>query len=63
MKKNSYRIVGKRLNNKNLIWNVHGCFSKIHDPINGRGFQLVDYLMSGLAIFSLKFLHCLNLTR
>ena len=31
------------------------CFEKIEDTVSGRRFALADYLMSGLAVFSLKY--------
>ncbi|MCY4172256.1 MAG: hypothetical protein OXF08_11755 [Bacteroidetes bacterium] len=57
------RIVGKRLNKKEFDLECYGCFSKIYDPINGRGIQFLDYLMSGLAVFSLKYPSLLELTQ
>jgi len=50
----------KHLSAKGLLTQIRKSFSKIKDPEKGKGsrspnFSLVDCLMSGLAIFSLKF--------
>ncbi len=45
----------KNFSKKHLLATVHGCFEEIEDPIVGRGYTLSDYLMSGVAVFSLKF--------
>ncbi len=44
----------KTLSKPGLLHAVQNCFRKIDDTIKGRGFTLEDYLMSGLAVFSLK---------
>jgi len=44
----------KHFNKKSLIHTVRSCFEQIADPKISRGFTLVDYLMSGFAVFSLK---------
>ena len=45
----------KHFSKKHLLATVHDCFEEIEDPIVGRGYTLSDYLMSGVAVFSLKF--------
>ena len=55
MKKKNIHKARKRFRKKRLLETVHRCFAAIEDPITGRGFALTDYLMSGLAIFSLKY--------
>lgn len=45
----------KGLGKKGLLKVVRESFEVISDTVNGRGFSLVDYLMSGLAVFSLKY--------
>ena len=44
----------KYFHKKHLIHTVRSCFEQIEDTKASRGFTLVDYLMSGFAIFSLK---------
>jgi len=48
------RKVRKHFNKKHLIHTVRSCFEQIADPKISRGYTLVDYLMSGFAVFSLK---------
>jgi len=48
------RKLRKQFNKKSLIHTVRSCFEQIADPKISRGFTLVDYLMSGFAVFSLK---------
>ena len=45
----------KTLSKPGLLHAAHSSFKKIDDTVSGRGFTLVDYLMSGLAVFSLKY--------
>ena len=45
----------KTLSKPGLLDTTHRCFKKIDDTVSGRGFALPDYLMSGLAVFSLKY--------
>ena len=45
----------KELTKKGLLDAVHGCFEEIDDTVSGHGFTLADYLMSGFAVFSLKY--------
>ncbi len=48
------KTLRKKLSKPGLLDVTRSRFEKIDDPISGRGFTLVDYLMSGLAVFSLK---------
>ena len=45
----------KSLSAPGLLGEVRRCFQSIKDDTVGRGFELVDYLMSGLAVFGLKY--------
>ncbi len=45
----------KTLSKPGLLHVAHNSFKKIDDAVSGRGFTLPDYLMSGLAVFSLKY--------
>ena len=45
----------KSLSAPGLLSEVRRCFEAIKDDTVGRGFALVDYLMSGLAVFGLKY--------
>ena len=45
----------KTLSKPGLLDATGRCFKEIDDTVSGRGFTLVDYLMSGLAVFSLKY--------
>jgi len=45
----------KTLSKPGLLHVAHNSFKKIDDTVSGRGFALVDYLMSALAVFSLKY--------
>ena len=38
-----------------LLSAVRSCFDNIDDPVRGRQFTLSDSLMSGLAVFALKY--------
>ena len=51
-KKPSFR---KHLSKPGLLQEVRDCFEAISDDVRGRKYSLADYLMSGLALFSLKF--------
>lgn len=44
----------KHLSKKGLLGAVYDCFAEIKDTVVGRDYVLTDYLMSGLAVFSLK---------
>ncbi len=45
----------KTLSKPGLLKEVRASFERIDDGVSGRKFRLADYLMSGLAIFSLKY--------
>ena len=45
----------KNLSMPGMLSEMRNCFDRVHDPIQSRDFSLSDCLMSGLAIFSLKF--------
>jgi hypothetical protein len=45
----------KSLSAPGLLCEVRRCFQSIKDDTVGRGFELADYLMSGLAVFGLKY--------
>ncbi len=45
----------KTLSKPGLLHVAHNSFKKIDDAVSGRGFTLPDYLMSALAVFSLKY--------
>ena len=49
------RRTRKYLSKKGLLGAVYDCFAEIEDTIAGRDYALTDYLMCGLAVFSLKF--------
>ena len=53
----------KTLSMPGLLAAVRGCFQAIDDDTAGRGFTLVDYLMSGLAVFGLKYASLLQFDR
>ena len=59
-KKPSFR---KHLSKPGLLKEVRRCFEAISDEVNGRRYSLADYLMSGLALFSLKFPSLLQFDR
>ncbi|MCY4265211.1 MAG: hypothetical protein OXE78_10170 [Gammaproteobacteria bacterium] len=46
-----------------LMRSVRNSFQKISDPVKGRQWALPDVLMSGLAIFSLKYPSLLSFDR
>ncbi len=54
MKKKTVRKLRKKLSKPGLLKTVRDCFEEIDDTITGRSFTLADYLISGLAVFSLK---------
>ena len=45
----------KQLSMPGLLSAVRSCFDDIDDPVRGRQFTLSDSLMSGLAVFALKY--------
>ena len=46
-----------------LLRVVRACFDKLEDPVSGRRFSLSDCLMSGLAVFGLKYPSLLRFDR
>ena len=54
MKKKTVRKLRKKLSKPGLLEVARNCFEQIDDTVSGRCFTLGDYLMSGLAVFSLK---------
>ena len=44
----------KALSMPGLLAQMRGCFEGVEDEVAGRGLNLADRLMSGLAIFALK---------
>ena len=59
-KKPSFRT---HLSKPDFLNEVGRCFEAIPDEVNGRRYSLADYLMSGLALFSLKLLSLLQFDR
>ena len=59
-KKPSFR---KKLSKPGLLQEVRRCFASIPDEVRGRRYSLADYLMSGLAVFSLKYPSLLQFDR
>ena len=55
MKKKTIHKSQKRFSKKGLLQTVRDCFAEIEDTVPGRGFVLTDYLLSGLAVFTLKY--------
>lgn len=55
MKKKERLRMRKRLSKPGLLDLIRDCFEGIDDTVSGRRFTLPDYLMSGLAVFSLKY--------
>ena len=53
----------KHLSKPGLLQEVRSCFEAISDEVRGRKYGLADYLMSGLAVFSLKFPSLLQFDR
>ena len=45
----------KDLSMPGMLAEVRGCFERVADPVACRGVELSDCLMSGLAVFSLKY--------
>ncbi|MYJ45563.1 MAG: hypothetical protein F4069_09610, partial [Rhodothermaceae bacterium] len=55
MKKKSIHKAQKRFRKMGLLQTVRACFAEIEDTVAGRGYILTDYLLSGLAVFVLKY--------
>ena len=53
----------KHLSKPGLVKDVRSCFEAISDEVRGRKYDLADYLMSGLAVFLLKFPSMLQFDR
>ena len=53
----------KTLSKPGLLKEVRASFERIDDGVSGRKFRLADYLMSGLAVFSLKYQSLLQFDR
>ena len=53
----------KKLSKPGLLKVVRACFEAIPDDVRGRQFSLADYVMSGLAVFSLKYSSLLQFDR
>ena len=59
----SNRLFRKTLSAPGLFREVRACFARIEDTIASRGLNLTDCLMSGLAIFGLKYASLLRFDR
>ena len=57
------RLLRKALSAPGLLRVVRGCFDEVKDPGSGRRFSLSDCLMSGLAVFGLKYPSLLQFDR
>ena len=51
----SRRVLRRHVSMPGLLACARELFAKVPDPVRGRLFSLADCLMSGLAIFTLKF--------
>ena len=57
------RRLRKALSAPGLLREVRACFEELDDPVRGRGFSLAECLMSGLAVFGLKYPSLLQFDR
>ena len=57
------RVLRKTLSAPGLLRVVRACFDEVNDPVSGRRFSLSDCLMSGLAVFGLKYPSLLQFDR
>ena len=57
------RLLRKTLSAPGLLRKVRACFDEVDDPVPGRRFSLSDCLMSGLAVFGLKYPSLLRFDR
>ena len=57
------RLLRKTLSAPGLLRVVRACFDEVNDPVSGRRFSLSDCLMSGLAVFGLKYPSLLQFDR
>ena len=56
-------LLRKGLSAPGLLRNVRACFEALDDPVQGRGLCLAECLMSGLAVFGLKYPSLLQFDR
>ena len=57
------RLLRRTLSAPGLLRVVRACFDEVEDPVSGRRFRLSDCLMSGLAVFGLKYPSLLQFDR
>ena len=57
------RLLRKTLSAPGLLRTVRKSFDEVEDPVSGRRFRLSDCLMSGLAVFGLKYPSLLQFDR
>ena len=57
------RLLRKGLSAPGLLRDVRACFEALDDPVQGRGLCLAECLMSGLAVFGLKYPSLLQFDR
>ena len=57
------RLSRKGLSASGLLREVRACFEALDDPVQGRGLCLAECLMSGLAVFGLKYPSLLQFDR
>ena len=57
------RLLRKGLSAPGLLREVRACFEELDDPVSSRGLCLAESLMSGLAVFGLKYPSLLQFDR
>ena len=57
------RLLRKTLSAPGLLREARRSFAEVEDPVSGRKFSLSDCLMSGLAVFGLKYPSLLQFDR
>ena len=57
------RLLRKGLSAPGLLREVRACFEELDDPVSSRGLYLAESLMSGLAVFGLKYPSLLQFDR
>ena len=57
------RLFRKALSAPGLLREVRACFDDLTDPVQSRGLSLAECLMSGLAVFGLKYPSLLQFDR
>jgi len=57
------RLLRKTLSAPGLLREVRACFDELPDPVRSRGLSLTECLMSGLAVFGLKYPSLLQFDR